>query len=99
MDLSELSPMFRAPTPTSDSSEGVDDQIGPAPLPERPPYLYPIGEDPLFYFARDENGKFIWPELVQYVASHFSPRVGCLIRLPVRRVPNILLTAVNLKYS
>ncbi|KAJ7189777.1 hypothetical protein GGX14DRAFT_580390 [Mycena pura] len=82
MDLSELSPMFRAPTPTSDSSEGVDDQIGPAPLPERPPYLYPIGEDPLFYFARDENGKFIWPELVQYVASHFSPRVGCLIRLP-----------------
>jgi len=95
MDLTEPSPMFRAPTPASDSSEGVDDQIGPTPLPERPPFLYNIGEDPLFYFTRDENGKFVWPELAQYVASHFSPRVGCLIRLPVRFPLIFLLTAVH----
>ena len=95
MDFSELSPMFRAPTPSSDLSEDTNVPIGPTALPERPPYLHNIGEDPLFFFSRDENGKLIWPELVQYVASHFTPRVGCLVRLPVHFFSNILLTAVN----
>jgi hypothetical protein len=86
MDLSEPSPMFRAPTPISFP---VDINGGPPSLPERPPFMHNIGDDPLFHFSRDRFGNIIWPSLERYATAPVTPQVICLMQLPVRSPVNI----------